>query len=117
MPNICVGKLPVAFGRSDVDERKIWIVETPAERAALIDALSKPVPMHDGAVDFASRPDAAVGKADENKHHGNPVAGSTCHRNQAGHGSVSSGVQLFNFPITHYRSGTLHGSTLPLLSA
>lgn len=74
LPDLCVGRLPAAFGCAGTDEWKVWIVETPAERAALTDALSRPVPICGGVVDFASGPDAAVSKIDRNKHYGAPVA-------------------------------------------
>ena len=50
LPDLCVGKLPAAFGRSSANPWKIWIVENPEERAALIDALARPVPMRGNAV-------------------------------------------------------------------
>lgn len=72
LPDLCVGKLPGAFGRSGIGQWKVWIVETSAETVAPIAALSMPVPMHRGVVDFESGPDAAV-RVDAGKHYGAPL--------------------------------------------
>lgn len=69
LPDLCVGKLPPAFGKS----WKVWYVETPAENIALHEALSKPVPLRGNSVDFASGPDAVVSKVDPTKHYGETV--------------------------------------------
>jgi hypothetical protein len=74
LPDLLVGKFPTAFGLAGIDQWKVWIVETPAERTALLDALSKPVPMRGDALDFASGSDAAVSNIDRKKHYGAPVA-------------------------------------------
>ncbi|UWU23012.1 hypothetical protein N2601_08720 [Rhizobium sp. CB3060] len=74
LPDLLVGKFPAAMGLSGIDRWKVWIVETPAERVALLNALSKPVPMRGNMLDFASGPDAAASKIDRSKHYGAPVA-------------------------------------------
>ncbi|GAA2884322.1 hypothetical protein GGQ99_005129 [Aminobacter niigataensis] len=70
LPDLYVGKLPAAFGRNGIHQWKVWIVENQVERLALMDALSKPVPMRGQIVDFASGPDAAVSKVDMKRHYG-----------------------------------------------
>ena len=73
LPDLCVGKLPAAFGKFGVEAWKVWYVETPAENIALHEALSKPVPLRGNSVDFASGPDAVVSKADPTKHYGESI--------------------------------------------
>ena len=61
LPDLCVGRLPAAFGRSS--PWKIWIVERPEERTALLRSLALPVPpAASGAVDLRAGPDAAVNR-------------------------------------------------------
>lgn len=60
LPDICVGRWPADFRRSPgPDTYKLWYVETPDERQALLDALARPVPIQGRALDFASGPDRA----------------------------------------------------------
>lgn len=73
LPDLCVGKLPAAFEQTGLGDWKVWIVETAAERAALTDALSKPVPLRAGAVDFASGPDATVCGIDTLRNYEQPM--------------------------------------------
>jgi len=58
LPDLCLGRWPP--GITTVTPWKLWVVETDAERAALLAALARPVPRRDGALDFRSGPDAAV---------------------------------------------------------
>lgn len=60
LPDLCVGRWPP--GVAAATPWKLWAVETPAEREALLAALARPVPLRGGALDFASGPDAAVSR-------------------------------------------------------
>jgi hypothetical protein len=62
LPDLCVGRWPPIFNRTGDDAWKVWIVETPGERKALLNALARPVPRVDAGLDFRSGPDAAVSK-------------------------------------------------------
>jgi hypothetical protein len=73
LPDLCVGKLPAAFGLDGHAAWKVWYVETPEENIALRDALTRPVPLRGNFVDFASGPDVAVSKADARKDYGETV--------------------------------------------
>lgn len=59
LPDLCIGRLPPEISRPD-GRWKIWIVERPAERAALLAAPARPIPLSGGGLDFRSGPDAAV---------------------------------------------------------
>ncbi|KTQ97821.1 hypothetical protein NS226_04085 [Aureimonas ureilytica] len=60
MPTLCVGLAPTPpFSRP----HKAWLVETPGERAALVAALAKPIPVREGNVlDFRHGPDATCSR-------------------------------------------------------
>ena len=60
LPDLCVGRLPEPFRRVHPDPCKIWIVEIPAERQALLDALARPVPRAGNAINFSAGPDRAT---------------------------------------------------------
>lgn len=60
LPDLCVGRWPP--GIAVEVPWKLWAVETPEEREALLTALAQPVPRQDGALDFSSGPDAAVSR-------------------------------------------------------
>lgn len=60
LPHLCVGRWPP--GITVATPWKLWAVENPGEREALLAALARPVPRRDGALDFLSGPDAAVSR-------------------------------------------------------
>lgn len=59
LPDLCVGRWPPELARATGQRWKVWVVETPLERADLLAALARPVPRKGAAVDFSSGPDAA----------------------------------------------------------
>ncbi|KMO27209.1 hypothetical protein VQ02_33595 [Methylobacterium variabile] len=58
LPDLCVGRWPA--GVAAKTPWKVWIVETPQERAALLASVAKPVAIRGGGLDFKSGPDAMV---------------------------------------------------------
>ncbi|KAB0679680.1 hypothetical protein [Aureimonas leprariae] len=53
MPDLLIGRLPASFEQPF----KLFYVETPGERAALLAALEKPIRMTDGVINFRDGPD------------------------------------------------------------